>query len=75
MKIFRGLNRRQDGNRVRPQMGIDRIAHDIGSGRLFDIDMRDLTQRVHAGIGAAGALYNNCFTTKAVNRLFEFLLD
>ena len=42
---------------MRPQMRIERVAHRVGSPVARQIDMRDLPERVHAGIGAAGALH------------------
>ena len=38
-------------------MRVERVANRIGVPVLAQIDMRDLAARVHAGIGAAGALH------------------
>jgi hypothetical protein len=51
----------QDRHRVRAQMRVERIAHGVGIPVLHEIDMRDLAARVHAGIGAAGALHQDLF--------------
>ena len=42
---------------MRAQMRVERIAHGVGVAVLGEIDMRDLAERVHAGVGAAGALH------------------
>ena len=46
---------REDADRVRPQMMVERAADLVGRRGARQIDMRDLRQRVHAGIGAPGA--------------------
>ena len=40
---------------MRPQVRVDGIAHLVGAPVFREIDMRDLAQRMHARIGAAGA--------------------
>ena len=42
---------------MRPQMGIERVAHGVGVPGLGEIDMCDLAERVHAGIGAPSAMH------------------
>ena len=46
---------REHGDRLRAQMEIDAVAHIAGIPVFGEIDMRDLTERMHAGIGASGA--------------------
>ena len=55
-KVVRHLLGRDDRHRMRPQMRVERVAHRVGVPVLAQIDMRDLPERVHAGIGAAGAV-------------------
>ena len=45
--------RREHADRVRPQMRVQAVAQAARRKRLLDVAMRDLCQRVHAGIGAA----------------------
>ena len=45
----------QNRDRMRPQMRVDGIAQLVGAPVLFEIDVRDLAERVHARIGAARA--------------------
>ena len=40
-------------------MRVERIAHGVGVPVLRQIDMRDLPARVHAGVGAPGALHQS----------------
>ena len=47
---------REDADSVRAQMVVDCAADRLGIGLTGEIDMRDLGQRVHPGIGAAGAV-------------------
>ncbi len=56
VEIGRRLLGRQNGDRMRAQMRIERVAHGVGVPILGEIDMRHLPARMHAGIGAAGAL-------------------
>ena len=49
--------RRQHADRMRPQMSVERVAHACRLRSAFaDVEMRDLPQRMHAGIGAARAV-------------------
>ena len=45
----------EHGDRLRAQMEIERVAHGIVVPVLGEVDMRHLAERVHAGVGAAGA--------------------
>ena len=44
---------REHADRMRPQMRVQPVAQPARRKRLCDIAMRDLRQRMHAGIGAA----------------------
>ena len=52
-------------------MGIDRIAHRVRLPILVEIDMRDLAQRMDAGIGPAGALHEHDLAAELRHRAFE----
>ena len=49
-------------------MRIERIAHGVGVPVLREIDMRHLRARVHAGIGAAGALHQGFLARQRFDR-------
>ena len=55
VEIGRRHRRFEHRNRRGPQMRIQRIAHLVGRKLLHQIEMRDLSARMHAGIGAARA--------------------
>ena len=52
-------------------MGVERIAHRVGIELAGEIDMRDLTQRMHAGIGAPGALHVHLLAAERRDRRGE----
>jgi hypothetical protein len=45
-------------------MRIQRIAHRAGIEIAREIDMRHLPERMHAGVGAAGALHRRVFAAE-----------
>ena len=45
----------KDGDGLRPQMRVQRVAHGVGAPILRKVEMGDLMDCVHAGIGATGA--------------------
>ena len=55
-------------------MEIDRIAYIVGVPILGKIDMRDLTQRMHAGIGASGAEHGDALAGKSRDRFRQYAL-
>ena len=55
---------RQHRDRMRAQMGVERVAHGVAVPVLGEVDMRDLAERVHAGIGAAGAADGDALAAK-----------
>ncbi len=63
IEILAGALGGQNRDRMRPQVRIQRVAHGVGVPVLGEIDMGDLAARVHAGIGAAGALHQ-CFLAR-----------
>ena len=68
IEIRRAAFRGEHRDRLRPQMEIDRVAHIVGIPLLGEIDMRDLTERVHAGIGASGAEDGDALAGKSRDR-------
>ena len=61
IEIVRHLLGGENRHRMRPQMRVERVAHGVSIPVPAEIDMGDLAARVHAGIGAAGALHCCCF--------------
>ena len=45
-----------DRDRMRSQMRVQRVAHGIGAPFEREIDMADLAESMHSGVGSAGAL-------------------
>ncbi len=74
MEIGRDLGRLQHHDRMRPQMVVERIAQGIERHLAPEVEMRDLAQRMHAGIGPAGGLYRHRFAAERVDRLLQRLL-
>ena len=56
VEVVRHLLGRDHRDRMRTQMRVDGIAHRVGVPVLGEIDMRDLAERMHAGVGAPGAV-------------------
>ena len=56
VEVIRRHLGREDRNRMRPQMRVQGVAHRVGVPRLGEIEMTDLSERVHAGVGAPGAV-------------------
>ena len=59
---------------MRPQMVVDGAADHFGIGLAREIDMRDLRQRMHPGIGASGAEYGRPVAGKPLKGGLERLL-
>ena len=59
---------RQHGDRMRAQVGIERVAHGVGVPVARQIDMRHLGARMHAGIGAPGALHQGLLARQRFDR-------
>ena len=55
VEIRRNLFRRKHRDRLRAQMEIDGVAHIADVPVLGEIDMRDLAERMHAGVGPPSA--------------------
>jgi len=65
---------RNDADLVRAQMVVDRAADHLGHGLAGQIDMRDLRQRVDAGIGSPGAEHPHAGAAEIMDRGFQRLL-
>ena len=74
IEIRRDLLGREHRDRLRPQMEIDRVAHLVDVPILGEIDMRDLAERMHAGIGASGADDRDALAGKSRDRFGEHAL-
>ncbi len=56
-------------------MGVDGVADRVGVLGLGKLDMRNLPERVHAGIGAPGALHVNPLATECRHGRRQDALD
>src|SRR6476661_10644100 len=54
-----------------PQMRIEAIAQPARHERLGNIAMRDLRERMHAGVGAAGAINANLLAANRLDRVLQ----
>ena len=74
VEIVRHVFRRQDRDRMRAQMRVQSVADGVGLDRLGEIEMRDLPERMHAGIGAARALDRHALAGQLLDRDFDLAL-
>ena len=56
---------------MRAQMGVQPVAKAARHEMFCDVAMRDLPQRMHAGIGAAGAVHANVLAADRLDRGFQ----
>ena len=68
VEIRRDFFRRQDRYRMRAQMRVERVADGVGLALAGKIEMRDLAERVHARVGAAGALHHHLLAGEQLDR-------
>ena len=61
-------------HRMRAQMRGERVAHGVGVPFLRQIDMRDLPERMHAGVGAAGAVDGDALAGQRRDRVGQHAL-
>src|ERR1700704_738419 len=61
----------EHADRMRPQMRVQAVAKASRHKMFRDIAMRDLPQRVHAGVGAAGAVNANVLAADRLDRGFQ----
>src|SRR5437899_1476353 len=54
--------------RMTTQMRVERVAHAVLIPGPGEIDVRNLTQRMHPGIGAARALHAHLLATECLDR-------
>ena len=57
-----------DGDRMRPQMRVQGVAHRVLLPLLGEIEVTDLAERMHAGIGAAGAVHAHLLAAERLDR-------
>src|SRR5437763_7449406 len=67
--------RGQHADRMRPQMRVETIAKPSRDEMPGNVAMRDLGQRVHTGIGAAGAVNADVLAADRLHRLFKRTLN
>ena len=53
---------------MRPQMRVQGVAHRVVVPRLGEIEVTDLTERVHAGVGAPGAVDAHLLPAERLDR-------
>ena len=73
MKIRGNERGIQDTDTLVAHMRIEGIAYRVRGRRFFDIDMGDLTERVHPGIGSPCAIDAHGFAAEIVNRTVDSL--
>ena len=61
----------EHADRMRAQMRIQAVAKPARRKRLRDVAMRDLAQRMHAGIGAARAMHAHVLAADRLDRRFQ----
>ena len=74
IEIRRDLFGREHRDRLRAQVKIDRIAHRVVIPIFGEIDMRDLAERMHAGVGAPGTGNNDALAGEGRDRVGEHAL-
>ena len=71
IEIWRDVVRVKHGDGMWTQVCVEGVAHGAVIPVLGKIDMRDLAERVHAGIGAAGALNGGALSRECRNRVHQ----
>ena len=71
MKIFTDRFHRLNNNRRRFEMEINGVSNSVRIRRFLDIDMGDLPERMHPGVGAARALDQTFFLCESIHRVLE----
>ncbi len=64
----------QHGDGRRAQVGVERIGELVGPHLALQIEVHDLPEGVHTGVGAPGGVAGHGLAAEAVDRLFEGLL-
>src|SRR6185437_13345608 len=75
VEVVRDLFGRKHGDRLRAQMKVDGVAHRVGVPLFGEIDMRDLAERMHARIGAAGAAHRGALGGECRDGVGQRALD
>ena len=71
MEFAVGNLRIQHHHRIGPQIMVQRVAHLAGVEFLYQVKMRHLPQRMHAGIGAARAGDGDALAGQFFDRSFQ----
>ena len=58
----------EDGNRMRPQMRVQGVAHRVFLPLFGEIEVTDLAERMYAGVGAPCAVHAHLFPAKRFDR-------
>ena len=58
----------EDRNRMRTQMRVQGVAHRVFLPLLGEIEMTDLPERMHAGVGAPGAVHAHLLPAERLDR-------
>ena len=74
VEFGRGVLGFKDGDGVRAEMGVERVAHLSGGERLQEIDVRDLPESVDAGVGAPRAGDDGGLAVERERGFFQRLL-
>jgi hypothetical protein len=74
VEVWCGLFGAQDGDRLRPELGVQSVGKPVRRDRAFDIDMRGHAERMHAGIGPPGRVQNDRFARDRQRCLLDRLL-
>src|ERR1700710_720146 len=75
MKRRRGDRRPQDCARRRPHEMVERIANLVRRKFFHEVEMCHLAERMHAGVGAPGAVQRDGFAAELFDRPFQNALD
>ena len=74
VEVVGDLRAVDDGDRVGLEMEVERRAHRVGRPVADQLEVRDLAQRMHAGIRAAGAAHRHGLARQLVDGLGEAAL-
>ena len=75
MKIFTNCVRLRDDNLFFAHMRVQRFADRMGIGPFLDVDMRDLAERMYAGVGAPRSVHAGLFSAEPEYGLLFIAVD
>src|SRR5690606_35436304 len=70
LEVLPGALAGEHGYRIGPRMVVERLAHPERVPVARQVEMHDLSERMHAGIGAPCGLRYHALATEALDRLF-----